>query len=276
MESNQFRFRLGLVIFLGTLLAGTLGFMFVENMTPADAAYFCIVTVSTVGFGDLQPVTPTGRLLIVSLILVGVGSLLFGLYSAAGLLLDRHASSQKTRKQALLVGLFFSELGMLLMAVLAGWDEERERLGAQLQIDDRSTAKDFARMRGLLEEHTYEIDKDRVDFHRLHQLLADRKGLLLRLLEHPSLLEKDRLTDLLQAVVHVYEELTYRLDIRVLSEADRQHLVGDSQRLYRLLVPLWLDHIEHLRGGYPYLFMYAAAMNPFRRETAATRQRVAV
>jgi voltage-gated potassium channel len=49
--------------------------------TGADAAWWGVVTVSTVGYGDLTPVTPTGRVLAVILMIVGIG--LFATFAGA-------------------------------------------------------------------------------------------------------------------------------------------------------------------------------------------------
>ncbi len=43
--------------------------------TFLDAVYFCVVTMSTVGFGDLTPVSEPGRLLTVLMILTGIALL---------------------------------------------------------------------------------------------------------------------------------------------------------------------------------------------------------
>ncbi|NOQ17554.1 MAG: potassium channel protein [Methyloprofundus sp.] len=64
-------------------IASTAIYMF-ENQTAGgqitdlyDAFYWAIVTISTVGYGDLTPVTPGGRLITTALIISGLGVLAF-------------------------------------------------------------------------------------------------------------------------------------------------------------------------------------------------------
>jgi hypothetical protein len=65
----QILLTLGLCV-LGT---GTVVFHFVEGWSWLDAAYFSTVTIATVGFGDLHPVTTIGKLFVILYIFVGVG-----------------------------------------------------------------------------------------------------------------------------------------------------------------------------------------------------------
>ncbi len=60
---------LGLCV-LGT---GTVVFHFVEGWSWLDAAYFSTVTIATVGFGDLHPVTSLGKIFVIVYIFMGVG-----------------------------------------------------------------------------------------------------------------------------------------------------------------------------------------------------------
>jgi len=55
------------------LLGGTIGFMLIESMTPLDAVYMTVITLSTVGFGEVRPLHPAGRILAMVIIVFGVG-----------------------------------------------------------------------------------------------------------------------------------------------------------------------------------------------------------
>lgn len=52
---------------------GTIAYVLIEQWTVIDALYFCVVTLATVGFGDLHPTTDLGKLFTTGYIIVGVG-----------------------------------------------------------------------------------------------------------------------------------------------------------------------------------------------------------
>ena len=58
-----------------TIAVGTVVYTFLEGWTPIDALYFSVVTLATVGFGDLHPTTPEAKLFTVVYIIFGVGIL---------------------------------------------------------------------------------------------------------------------------------------------------------------------------------------------------------
>ena len=47
--------------------------MWLEGWSPVDALYFSVVTLATVGFGDLHPTTDAAKLFTVLYILFGLG-----------------------------------------------------------------------------------------------------------------------------------------------------------------------------------------------------------
>jgi len=55
------------------LLGGAFFFHDVEGWPYLDALYYCVVTLTTVGYGDLVPRTAAGRLFAIPYILLGLG-----------------------------------------------------------------------------------------------------------------------------------------------------------------------------------------------------------
>ena len=62
----------GAVALGGVFLIGTLWYWLVEGWTWEDAAYMTVITLATVGFGEINPLGNRGRLFTISLILMGV------------------------------------------------------------------------------------------------------------------------------------------------------------------------------------------------------------
>lgn len=58
------RFMVSLVLALTSLSIGVIGFMLIEHYSLLDAFYMTITTVSTVGYGELHPFSPAGRLFV--------------------------------------------------------------------------------------------------------------------------------------------------------------------------------------------------------------------
>lgn len=60
----------------GTLLAGTVVYHRLEGWTFLDALYFCVITLATVGYGDLVPTTPASKVFTMIYVINGIGILL--------------------------------------------------------------------------------------------------------------------------------------------------------------------------------------------------------
>jgi voltage-gated potassium channel len=66
-------FRILLALALAVLGIGTVLFHFIEKLSWLDAYYFCTVTLATVGYGDIVPKTPAGKIIATFYIFIGVG-----------------------------------------------------------------------------------------------------------------------------------------------------------------------------------------------------------
>ena len=67
------------LIFAAIITLGGVGYTLIEDWPWVDAFYMAIITVTTVGFGEIHPLTPAGRLFTSMLIILGVGSITYAL-----------------------------------------------------------------------------------------------------------------------------------------------------------------------------------------------------
>ena len=66
---------LALMVF--TLIFGTVGFTLIDNYPPFDAFYMTLITVTTVGYQEIHPLSQAGRIFNSFLIMFGVSAMLF-------------------------------------------------------------------------------------------------------------------------------------------------------------------------------------------------------
>lgn len=67
----------GLALLFMTTVAGTLGFMWIEGWSLADGLYMTIITISTVGYGEIAPLSSAGRMFASALIVGGLGTAIY-------------------------------------------------------------------------------------------------------------------------------------------------------------------------------------------------------
>jgi voltage-gated potassium channel len=60
-------------VLIGLTLAGSLGYVWIEGWSFADALFMTVTTLATVGYGEVHPLSPGGRAFTMGLIAAGVG-----------------------------------------------------------------------------------------------------------------------------------------------------------------------------------------------------------
>jgi len=78
-EKTQ-HFKMSLVLLLFIIFMGTTGYVIIERWAFLDALYMTIITISTVGYSEIHPISRVGRIFTIFLVFGGVG---FSLYVAA-------------------------------------------------------------------------------------------------------------------------------------------------------------------------------------------------
>jgi hypothetical protein len=76
-----------LLIMAGSLLlGGVLFYTRVEKWSVLNAVYFCVVTLATVGYGDITPTTDAGKIFTIFYIVVGL-AIIGGFFATLGKLI---------------------------------------------------------------------------------------------------------------------------------------------------------------------------------------------
>ena len=171
------RFRRPGLLLLGVVLYGTLGYMLIEHWDVLDSFFMTVITISTVGYGEVHRLSTAGKLFTATLIVVGVGTMLYALGLFAELLSDgelakwRRERHLERRVEALHDHFIICGYGRIGTRVLG----ELEREGMpHIAIDNNPDA--VARLR---QEERLFIEGDAASEEVLHRAGIDRaRGLV--------------------------------------------------------------------------------------------------
>ena len=178
-------------------------------------------------------------------------------------LLSMRAKKEQQEKMKMIVGLFFSEFGSKLLRIFVRCDTASNNLNSVMNVQKSWTRKEYANAREVIENHCSRLQPETDDFEEIRELLRVNHEFLLRLVENPVFLEHGKITELMQALFHLSEELDGRGEFADLPKSDIGHLTGDISRVYCSLCDVWISHMEYLAEHYPYLFSLSLRKSPF-------------
>ncbi len=153
-----------LVILTLVVCSGTFGYMFIEGWELLDSFYMTILTLSTVGYGEVHPLSHAGKFLSIFIIVMGVGSAGFALGTAGKLMVEERIKAalgrrsmkaiQKLRNHYIICG--FGRMGLIIceeltemkipFVVIESDDdvlEELERLGVLYMKGDATNDEEL-------------------------------------------------------------------------------------------------------------------------------------
>lgn len=79
IQEREYKIKVLLAIFfaISIIFIGIFIFRRIENWSYVDAFYFTVITLTTIGYGDIVPVTEAGKIVASLFALLGVGTFLF-------------------------------------------------------------------------------------------------------------------------------------------------------------------------------------------------------
>ena len=98
-QETQRQIRIAIVAVAIIFAVGVAGFMLFEKFSLLDSIWLTVITLATVGYGDVVALTPAGRVFTIMLILLGLGAVAYGLQATAGFFLSPAVRDLRQRRR---------------------------------------------------------------------------------------------------------------------------------------------------------------------------------
>lgn len=87
---TDLEFRALAILLLSLLVGGTLFYWRAEGWSVLDSLYFCVMTIATIGYGDLAPSGPWSKVFTIAYAILGIGTFASFVAKLVALRLDLH------------------------------------------------------------------------------------------------------------------------------------------------------------------------------------------
>lgn len=176
--SPEGRLRLGLVAFAAVILLGFVGYQLLADYSPLDALYMTVITVTTVGFAEIQPLDASGRMFTIALIAAGITSVGLMVTGGGEFVLEGHMRRIIERRR-----MNRSIHHLDHHVIICGFGRVGRRLAAELSRDNVPFVvvdNASARLDDAIEQHIPYVDGDATEesvlseagIHRARALVA--------------------------------------------------------------------------------------------------------
>ncbi|PLX16246.1 MAG: hypothetical protein C0601_10560 [Candidatus Muiribacterium halophilum] len=88
-----------LTILVSVILMGTFGYYFVESWNFSDSLFMTIITMSTVGYGEVNPLSENGKIFTIALNLIGIGLYSYSFFAIMSLVSSGHVRKMLRRSK---------------------------------------------------------------------------------------------------------------------------------------------------------------------------------
>ena len=97
---NALRFKWVLLTALSVIATGTVFYHYFMPLKWIDAVYFSVITITTVGYGDIHPVNDPTKIFTIFYVLIGVGIIAASLNILVRIAAQRQAEKIKKRRDS--------------------------------------------------------------------------------------------------------------------------------------------------------------------------------
>jgi voltage-gated potassium channel len=169
--------RLVAILIVAVTVLGTVGYVVIEGWGWWDSFYMTVITITTVGYGEVHPLSRAGEVFTVAILLSGVGSFfyaftLFMALLAEGRLVDRFDARRRARMLDELTGHF----------IVCGFGRMGEIIGAELsrqEVPFVVIERSAERMQAAMERGYVTVEADASNEDVLRRVRIDRaRGLI--------------------------------------------------------------------------------------------------
>jgi voltage-gated potassium channel len=95
---NDAEFRTLIFLMITLLIGGTLIYWQALSWTILDSFYFCVMPISTIGYGDFAPTTPFSKGFTIVYAIMGIGLFASFVGKLVALRMEHHAKSSEKRR----------------------------------------------------------------------------------------------------------------------------------------------------------------------------------
>jgi voltage-gated potassium channel len=88
MNREIYKIYIALIILFTVILIGIVGFISIEDFTLVEAFFMTIITISTVGFREVHPLSPSGQIFTAILIIMSFGIFVYAITTITRYILD--------------------------------------------------------------------------------------------------------------------------------------------------------------------------------------------
>jgi len=101
MTGNSHSLMIAIIGIAIVLMVGTVGYMIIEGWSPLDSFFMTVITITTIGFGEVHPLSNEGRIFTLILIFSGIGSVGYAVLTGTKMVVEGEIRQIITRRRSM-------------------------------------------------------------------------------------------------------------------------------------------------------------------------------